>query len=527
MAELIATYLAGLGFFFTGVSGVSDNLQQLSGQKFRQSLLRATNHPVMAGLLGAALGAITQSTSVVAFVLAGMTASGLIPMQRALLVLACSNIGTALLVFVAVLNLHLPTLLLIGVSGLVLAFKLFYRYKPFFGALLSIGLVFFGLDIMKTAFKPLSGMSGFAHVGAFFDYWPDAAFFVGIVMRTLIHSSSAAAAVTITLNHGLMDEFPSMMSLAGLGIGTALATYLLASNLRGVPKQIALFQAVGNVAAGLLLAAALMIEHATGIPLIMRALQHLGGSVSDRMAVMYFLFNVGILLVSLALMPWAPAWLVRMCPPTPEQDLSRPQYIQTEALDAPETALDLVALEQIRILRALHVYLDVARGESKADLAELHESARMLGNEITLFNAELARMPISKTLATRVISFQRKQETIRSLEENFFHFAQTLRGVYPLPATAARVIEALDTIALTSIDMLVTKDSMDLKLMVQMTDDRGNMMERLRSRMGLEQNSSVEHVTAMHYATTLFERNVWLMRQLALWLEGDLRATAD
>ncbi len=336
MPLLIAYYMAGLSFFFTGVAGISDNLQQLSGQKFRKMLARATNHPVHAGLLGTALGAVTQSTSVVAFILAGMAASGLLQLRRTLLVLSCSNIGTALLVFVAAVNLHMPILYLIGASGLILAFKLFHSWKPGFAGLLSIGLVFFGLDMMKQAFTPLDGAPGFTQVGKFFDYWPDAAFFLGMFMRIFIHSSSAAAAVTVTISHGgLMDEFPSMLSLAGLGIGTAIATYLLSSNLRGVPKQIALFQAIGNVAAGLVMGGLLEIEHMMHVPLLMALVGHITQSGSGRMAWMYFVFNVLILLLSLASLHWAPAWLVKMCPPTLEQDLSRPMYLQTEALNSP------------------------------------------------------------------------------------------------------------------------------------------------------------------------------------------------
>jgi Na+/phosphate symporter len=52
----------------------------LSGQRFRQLLARATHHPVIAGLLGVLMGAVTQSASVVAFILAGITASGLLSM---------------------------------------------------------------------------------------------------------------------------------------------------------------------------------------------------------------------------------------------------------------------------------------------------------------------------------------------------------------------------------------------------------------------------------------------------------------
>src|SRR5215472_9830300 len=100
MVESIALYLAGLSFFFTGMAGISDNLRQMTGQRFRILLVRATNHPARAGMLGMIAGMFTQSTSVVAFILSGMISAGLMPIRRALIVLACANIGTAALVFI-------------------------------------------------------------------------------------------------------------------------------------------------------------------------------------------------------------------------------------------------------------------------------------------------------------------------------------------------------------------------------------------------------------------------------------------
>jgi phosphate:Na+ symporter len=525
MTLLLALYLAGLSFFFTGVSGISDNLRQLSGQRFREWLSRATHHPVMAGLLGTALGVVTQSTSVVAFVLSGMTASGVLPMSRALMVLACANLGTAVLVFIATLDLHMPILYLIGISGLILAFKLWDRWKPAFAGVLSIGLVFFGLDMMKQVFKPLTATPGFTAVSGFFDYWPDAAFFVGLLMRTVIHSSAAVAAIGITLNKGgFLAEFQSMMSMAGLGVGTAIATYLLSSNLRGVPRQIALFQAITNVAAGVLFAALFIFERASGISLLIHGVDHLSPSVAGRMAIMYFCFNLTIMLVSLAVLPWAPTWLERLCPPTPEQDLSRPMYLQTEALRSPETALDLVALEQVRLVRGLQRYLDIARGESEFELESLHGAAGELGTKIAEFLDALVGKSISASLAARVIAFQRKEETIRALEDNIYLFAETLHDQTGAAAMANRLVEALDTIVLTAIDALQSKDKMDLDLLMKLTDDRGGMMERLRNRINVDGTENVGNIAALHYATTLFERNVWLLRQLALWLKEDTKA---
>ena len=523
MVELIALYMAGLSFFFTGMAGISDNLRQITGHRFRVLLSRATNHPVRAGLLGVAAGAVTQSTSVVTFVLSGMVSGGLLPLRRALVVLACANIGTAALVFVAAVDLHLPILLLVGISGLILAFNLLVSWKPGIGGLLSIGLVFFGLDMMKHAFQPLSATDNLVGIARFFNYWPDLAFFLGVLMRSVVHSSGACAAITITINHGgMLGEFPAMMSLAGLGVGTAIATYFLSSNLRGIPRQIAMYQGLTNVAAGLFIATLLLVERLSGVPLLLALANTISVSNSGRMAVMYLILNVAIAAVAIGALKWAPRWLAAMSPPTHEQDLSRPMYLQPEALLSPETAPDLVALEQLRLINVLGEYLEAARGTAGHKLKALHTSAVLLGHEITEFLQSLMKEPIAIDLVTRVISLQRKGEILRALEENVFLFSETLESRGPQELTAS-LVEALDTILLTASDALKSGDAVDIELLVSLTDDRGGMMERVRRRYRPEDPESASDVAALHYATTLFERNVWLLRQLALWMREDLK----
>jgi phosphate:Na+ symporter len=130
--------------------------------------------------------------------------------------------------------------------------------------------------------------------------------------------------------------------------------------------------------------------------------------------------------------------------------------------------------------------------------------------------------PLATDLAERLIALQRKEETLRALEENVFLFASTLerRGSEELPG---RMVEALDNILLTASDALTSKDSIDIELLISLTDDRGGIMERLRTRYRLENPENASGVSALHYATTLFERNVWLLRQLALWLREDVK----
>ncbi len=195
--------------------------------------------------------------------------------------------------------------------------------------------------------------------------------------------------------------------------------------------------------------------------------------------------------------------------------------MEAEALLSPETAVDLVGLEQLRLIRALEQYLQSARGESDVKLSALHAAAHDLGQEISDFLESLVKLPIATGLVTRAISFQRKQETRRALEENVFLFAETLEQRADAQALAGRLVEALDTIVLTAADALTSRDATDINMLIRLTDDRGGMMERLRKRMSTDQSHDVDSLSAMHYATTLFERNVWLLRQLALWMQED------
>jgi phosphate:Na+ symporter len=523
MLELLALYLAGLAFFFSGMSGISDNLRQMSGQRFRQVLSRLTHRPIMAGLVGAALGAITQSASVVAFILSGMVSTGLLPISRALTVLACANIGTAILVFVAASNLHVSILLLIGITGLILAFRLAKKWKPAVASGMSVGLLFLGLEMMKQAFQPLASSAQFTRAAGFFTHWPYASFLLGMAMRAFIHSSSAVAAIVVTINRGgQFGDFSAMMCIAGLGLGSALATWMLAGNLRGVPRQIAMYQAMTNAAGGSFMAALLIVERLFRVPLFIAAVHASSASISQRTAYTYLALNICVAAAAFGGLKWAPKGLAKLWPPTPEQDLSNPIYIQHNSLNSPETALDLVALEQMRTVSVLGRYLDAARRGDSSQMKSLHAAAAQLGKHIAEFLEALLKLPIAADVAGRAISFQRKESTLRALEDNVYLFAETLLGLGQEPL-ASLLIESLDTILYSALAALETAGDLETNILINMTDDRSGMMEDLRSRHGLGQAGSTNRTSSLHYATTLFERNVWLLRQLALWMREDAK----
>jgi hypothetical protein len=85
----------------------------------------------------------------------------------------------------------------------------------------------------------------------------------------------------------------------------------------------------------------------------------------------------------------------------------------------------------------------------------------------------------------------------------------------------AGLLESMSLISLTALEAWTNGDPQELGFLLQLTDDRSGMMEKLRKNFRAEENSmSPEDQSALFYATTLFERAVWLMRQLGLTLGG-------
>lgn len=527
MSELLAVFLAGLSLFFTGVAGVKSRLQQLSGRRCRQILARVTDRSILAGLVGLMFGAITQSASAVAFILSGMVATGLISLKRALPVVAASNVGTALLVFLAAFDLRLAVLFLIGVTGLMIAFRIGHRFEALIGALFSIGLLFYGLSLMKQAFGPMPGYDWFQTLAEFLKQWTLAPFLLGAALRMVIQSSSAIGVIGIALQAtGLFTEFQAVMLICGAGPGVALAALFLSGNLSGPPRQIVLYQGLINFVSGTLLALAFLVTDRDGGGPIFDLIYLVARDANDCLAWTFFLSMSGCLLVGLAILPWTERLLGVLAPPTVEQDLSRPAFLHEEAFAVPDTAVELVSQEQLRFYGVVTSILESVRDETKGTVTArptaLRKGSHSLGGEITVFLKELINRNVSSETAGEILSLERRQENLGSLLETVYRYS-VIRGETSfnphLSALMDRLSESLHLILLTAADAWRSGDSDDLALLLKLTEDRGEMMERLRRSYQMAEGGAGQ-ISALFYATSLFERAVWLVRQVGLSLKG-------
>lgn len=526
MSELLALFLAGLALFFHGVAGIRTHLQGLTSRRLRRQLATWSRRPLLAGAGGFLFGAVTQSSTAVAFILTSLVSGGLMSVAHALPIVAWANLGTVPLVFFASLNAHLAFLYLLGLAGLALAFDLGPpRLRPALSALFHVGLLFLGLQLMKQAFAPLPAYEGFRDLAAFLQGSALATFVAGALLRVLVQSSSAIAVIAIALAHGgLLSLDQAAMMMFGTGAGVGLSIFLLSSNLRGVPRQIALYQALINGVSGLALCTLYYVEHYSGAPLVLSFSAALAPSPESPVRLAYaflFLQSTAVLAALVGSRP-AAAWLARLAPPTDEQDLSRPRFISSEALADPDSALELADKEQLALLAQLPAQLDTLRQPAPAvPPAVRHRAAHAIAAEIHAYLRELVEQSPDAHASARLLALEQRLALVVSLTDTVHDFTTTLArlrapGAASTPLLGS-LLESLDTLLLTAIDAARASDPEDLALLLRLTADRGDLMERLRRQL-LAADTDLDHArkSDLFYATSLFERAVWLLRQLGL-----------
>lgn len=521
---LFALFLAGLGLFFHGLSGLRQAMQALASRRARQVLARWSESPALCGLWGFCLGALTQSVTAVAFIVSSLVGGRLISVRRALPVVACANFGTAALVLVASFDIHVAVLLVLGLTGLAVAFDFGGRLRAFIVPLFYVALLFFGLRLMKDAFGGLPQQPWFGSVTALVQSSLLGAFLLGATLRLFIQSSPAIAVIAITLNRaGILSYEQVVFVIFGTGVGVGGAVLLLASNLRGLPRQIALFQALLCSTAGSVCALLLAVELVSGTPLILALLGSLTPSEPLRLALAFASMQVFAVALALTTLPWSVGWLARLAPSTAEQDLACPEFINDVALRDPGTALILASREQQRLLSRLTGLVDTVRAETAAAAPVTREAlfaaSMSVAAEVRAFLGALGSGVLEPRLSQALLHAQQRQGLVTDLLETVQAFAaacERLRAGGVAAELVDSLAEGLHALIATVTEACADPSVADRELIVAMTADRSAMMERLHSRV-LAATPAMEGEMRLHlvHTTSVFERAVWLLRQLS------------
>ncbi len=520
--ESLPLFLTGLVFFFLGLDGVKASLKGLASRSMRRRARAAVSSPLRAAALGVTFGALSQSATAVSFLLAGLVSAGLLPLTRALSVVAWANPGTAILAFLAAVNLNLATLWLIGLAGLGLRNRRFKAAGAGLGAVLGIGFLLFGLTQLKRAAAPVQEAEWFATISVALNGSLVLGFIAGALLRVVIQSSSAIVVILIALcGKGLLGVEQAMMVIHGTGVGIGLSVILLGQGLRGEALRISYWQAVLNACSASMLAAWMLFAATDILPSLPQLLSIAPVGIETELALGFLLQMLLCPLVGWLLRGRADRILSTLAPEAAEDALARPRYLDEGVLEDSEIAMDLVRREQARVLAALPALLDRARLDDAAatglDHREVRASLDALGGEIAGFLADLATNERNHDRGVQIASAIARQQALAELVESVDDMTA---AIHRLPADSiARMLggglaEATDVLLGTLRDCLDRTDPADRELLEAMTSERGDQMESVRRNAVGAEFGSPEDQANILYATSLFERTVYLARRV-------------
>ncbi len=251
--EHIHIVMAGLTaviLFVFGLENFSAEIEQISGERFRKFLARATNLPVIGVFIGALVTAVIQSSSATSVIAVSLVNAGVFSFKNSVGIIFGANVGTTMTAQLVAFELTAFAPIFI-IAGFVLSFVR-SRVSIFGKSIFYFGFVFFSLNLISAALEPLK------HESALIQYLvqpqnPLIAVLAGCLFTAAVQSSSVTTGLAIIFTQqGLLSLENAVPVIMGANIGTTATALLAMLNMDLAAKKTALSHFIFN-AGGVLL----------------------------------------------------------------------------------------------------------------------------------------------------------------------------------------------------------------------------------------------------------------------------------
>lgn len=246
--KLIFGLVGGLGMFLFGMKLMSEGLQKIAGDKMRQILASLTTNRIVAALVGVSLTAIIHSSSATSVMVVGFVNAGLLTLMQSIGVILGINIGSTITAQIIAFNVTMYALPIIGIGAILRLFSKNKKHNYTGEVILGLGLLFFGLLVLKEAFDPLRYSEDFQHLFLLVGDYKLFGVFVGAVLTIMAQGSAATLAITLALaSSGLISFDASVALILGENIGTTVTANISAVGASLAAKRAAFAHFLFNV----------------------------------------------------------------------------------------------------------------------------------------------------------------------------------------------------------------------------------------------------------------------------------------
>lgn len=353
LMNLVFELLGGLGIFLLGMKNMSEGMQAVAGSSLRRMIGMVTNHRLLATIVGVIVTCVVQSSSITTVMVIGFANSGVMQLSQAIGVIMGANIGTTITGWILVLKVGKYGLPILGLSAFIYLFSKGDRRRYWAMFFMGVGMVFFGLELMKDACAFIKELpefeSWFQRFNADTYLGVLKCALVGCVLTTIVQSSSATLGITISLAYqGIISYETAAALVLGENIGTTITAYLASIGATTNARRAAYFHVIFNLVGVFWItlifpwyieliqwlldgnvAEAVIIEGETTYP-----------RTTAAIAATHSVFNVVNTLIFLPFLPFFVGFLQRMVPSKDFKEKPRLTDLDIRILESPTLAID-------------------------------------------------------------------------------------------------------------------------------------------------------------------------------------------
>ncbi|WP_062108169.1 Na/Pi cotransporter family protein [Bacillus niameyensis] len=252
LQALLFTFFGGLGIFLYGIKSMGDGLQKVAGDGLRDLLDRFTTKPIMGVLTGILVTVLIQSSSGTTVLTVGLVTAGFMTLRQAIGVIMGANIGTTVTAFIIGVDVGEYALPILALGAFLIFFFKNHKINNFGQVFFGFGALFFGLNLMGDAMKPLRDAQAFIDMMVSLGETPILGAGIGALFTMVVQSSSASVALLQTLyDQNVVTLQTALPILFGENIGTTI-TAVLASigasiSARRAAATHVLFNLIGTI----------------------------------------------------------------------------------------------------------------------------------------------------------------------------------------------------------------------------------------------------------------------------------------
>ncbi len=331
-----------------------------------QNLLKKATHSLYKSIgVGALVTALIQSSSLVSVITISFISAGLIGLSGGIGLVFGANIGTtatAWLVAISGLNVEISGLAMpMLVFGVVLSFQKKATLKGIGQVLAGLGFFFLGIHYMKEGFdvfKSYIDLTQFAIPG----FWGVIVYTgLGIVVTTILQSSSATLALILTALAAGQIEYENALALGiGANVGTTITAVLgsLGSNVAG--RRLAGAHFIFNVVTGLV-ALVFIYPLASLVNVLSGVMGIAATDYTLKLALFHTIFNVLGVLIMIPFIKRLEGFLKVFIKERVGKDIDEPKFLNKAVLQFPSGVI-LSLMKEAKYLYENAVFEIVAHG---------------------------------------------------------------------------------------------------------------------------------------------------------------------